>query len=376
MGIQELEIKGFRSLRHVRWSPGRLNLLIGPNASGKSNLLRALDFLQKAAAGDLSTEILREGGIGPLLWDGQREELSWNLRDHDCLYELALQPLGTTSVYRVEHELFSRGDLTFIERDAKQAVLRDFENNVVRAHVNTYPEEETLLSTATGPFSGVEVFALRNRLLSWSVYHDLRVDRGAPLRQPAVARLEKRLELDGQNLIPLLHTLYTGNREFKQATDTAMRAAFGSDYDELVFPPAADQRVQLRLRWRSLKTEQSAADLSDGTLRFLLLIAILANREPGDLIAIDEPETGLHPGMFPIIAELATEAAERTQVIFTTHSPQFLDAFREQPPTTTVAERVDGETRLSVLDGNELQRWLKDYSLGALFRSGELEAMA
>jgi hypothetical protein len=63
-------------------------------------------------------------------------------------------------------------------------------------------------------------------------------------------------------------------------------------------------------------------------------------------------------------------------VIFATHSPQFLDAFRDQPPTTTVAEWVDGETRLSVLDDDELQRWLKEYSLGALFRSGELEAMA
>src|SRR5690348_10493130 len=126
-----------------------------------------------------------------------------------------------------------------------------------------------------------------------------------------------------------------------------MRAAFGTDYEELVFPPAADQRVQLRLRWRSLKTEQSAANLSDGTLRFLLLVAILANPEPGDLIAIDEPETGLHPSMLPIIAELAAEASERTQVILTTHSPQFLDAFTGEPPTTTVAEWVDGETKLS-----------------------------
>jgi predicted ATPase len=376
MGIQELEIKGFRSLRHARWSPGRLNVLIGPNGSGKSNLLRALELLQTAAAGDLATEILHQGGIGQILWDGQREEMSWKLRGQDSRYELVLQPLGTTSVYRVEREVFEYEGLDFIERDARTAVLRDYERNVVRAHVNTYPEEEALLATVSGPWSSREVFAFRNKLLSWSVHHDLRVDRGASLRQPAVARLEKRLDPDGQNLIPLLHTLYSGHRGFKQATDAAMRAAFGSDYDELVFPPAADQRVQLRLRWRSLETEQSAADLSDGTLRFLLLIAILANPEPGDLIAIDEPETGLHPGMFPIIAELATEAAERTQVIFTTHSPQFLDAFRDQPPTTTVAEWMDGETRLSVLDGDELQRWLKEYSLGALFRSGELEAMA
>jgi predicted ATPase len=125
-----------------------------------------------------------------------------------------------------------------------------------------------------------------------------------------------------------------------------------------------------------LKNDQSAASLSDGTLRFLLLVAILANPQPGKLIAIDEPETGLHPSMLPVVADLAYQAADRTQVVFSTHSPQFLDAFKTQTPTTTVAQWVDGETKLNVLDGAELERWLKEYSLGALFKSGELEGMA
>jgi predicted ATPase len=189
------------------------------------------------------------------------------------------------------------------------------------------------------------------------------------------ALFETQLSPDGQNLVAVLHTLYTGNREFKRSLDSAMYAAFGPEYDGLAIAPAADQRVQLRLSWKSLKTPQSAANLSDGTLRFLLMIAILANPEPGDLIAIDEPETGLHPRMFPIIGELAADAAERTQVIFATHSPQFLDAFRDQAPTITVAELVDGETRLSVLDGEELQPFLAHYSLGDLFVSGQLEVL-
>jgi len=172
-----------------------------------------------------------------------------------------------------------------------------------------------------------------------------------------------------------LHTLYTGDREFKRSIDDAMRVAFSGDYEELVFPPAADQRVQLRVRWRSLKTEQSAADLSDGTIRFLMLLAILANPTPGDLIAIDEPEVGLHPSMLPIVAEHAAAAAERTQVILTTHSTQLLDAFTDTPPTTTIAQWKDGETVLAIVDHEELARWLQTYSLGALFRTGELEGM-
>jgi predicted ATPase len=134
--------------------------------------------------------------------------------------------------------------------------------------------------------------------------------------------------------------------------------------------------VQLRVRWKSLRSEQSAADLSDGTIRFLLLLAILANPNPPGLIAIDEPETGLHPSMLPLVAEHAAEAAQRTQVILTTHSAQLLDAFTATPPTTTVTRWEDGETRLSVVDGEELARWLDAYTLGALFRSGELEGMA
>jgi predicted ATPase len=212
-------------------------------------------------------------------------------------------------------------------------------------------------------------------LASWAIYHDLHVHRDAIIRQAAVARVEKQVEPDGQNLIPVLHTLYTDDRDFKKDINTAMRAAFGDDFDELVFPPAADQRIQLRIRWKSLKREQSAADLSDGTLRFLLLLTILASPSPPPLIAIDEPETGLHPSMFPIIAEYAVDATSRTQVIFTTHSPQFLDAFIDTKPTTTVAKWENGETALKVLEGEQLDYWLREYTLGALFRSGELEGM-
>jgi predicted ATPase len=132
----------------------------------------------------------------------------------------------------------------------------------------------------------------------------------------------------------------------------------------------------MRIAWKSLRQDQSAADLSDGTLRFLVLMTILADPNPPSLIAFDEPETGLHPSMLPIIAEHAVDASLRTQVIFTTHSDQFLDAFTETRPTTTVAKREDGETVLRVLDKEALSLWLEEYSLGALYRSGELESEA
>jgi predicted ATPase len=380
MEIQELEVKGFRSLRDVRWTPGRLNVLIGPNGSGKSNLLQSLEFLQRAAENKLSDEILRQGGIAPLLWDSKAQEISWNLRSgfstpgHTSSagqYQLNIRQVGTGSSFRIERETIQIGSNVLLNRGSVEATIVDIKG-ISHEIPLVYDQQSALeFSRIIGPPTGLFYLGLTES----SFYHSLRVDREAPARQAAIARLERRLSSDGQNLIPVLHTLYTGNRDFKRSLDASMRAAFGTDYEEIVFPPAADQRIQLRLRWRSLKTEQSAANLSDGTLRFLMLIAILANPEPGDLIAIDEPETGLHPGMFPILAELATEAAQRTQVIFTTHSPQFLDAFKDAAPTTTVAEWVNGETKLTVLDGKDLQRWLERYSLGDLFVSGQLEAM-
>lgn len=155
-----------------------------------------------------------------------------------------------------------------------------------------------------------------------------------------------------------------------------MKSAFGDDFEELVFPPASDQRVQMRIRWKSLQREQSTAEMSDGTIRFLFLMSILANPSPPAVIAIDEPETGLHPSMLPIVAEYAIDAASRSQVILTTHSTQLLDAFTETTPTTTVSVWEDGKTALRTIDGDELDYWLKSYSLGALFKSGELEQMS
>ncbi len=394
VSIRKVKIEGFRSLREVTWEPGKLNVVIGPNGSGKSNLLRALALLQKAGTGDLPQEIIRLGGIAPLLWDGQAKEIAWTV-DTDAvntphvpagtrlIYELRLRQLGASSVYRVEREQLSecllqadQADLPhhiFFDRRPGKPIKFDLKEGGFTPHEGAISDEQPLASGLY--FADWFVASLLDTLVGWSIYHDIHVDQQAPLRQAAVARMERRVAADGQNLIPVLHTLYTGSRDFKKLVDDAMRAAFSKDYEELVFPPAADQRVQLRVRWRSLKTEQSAADLSDGTIRFLLLLAILGNPTPGALIALDEPENGLHPSMLPIVAELAVEASERSQIILTTHSPQLLDAFTGTPPTTTVAQCVDGETRLAVVDREELQRWLGEYTLGALFRSGELEGM-
>lgn len=391
MKIKQLNIEGFRSLRKVSWLPGDLNVIIGPNGTGKSNLLRFIELVSMSAQGRLGKYIQSLGGMDPMVWDGVATSIKFEMETTPEggelgpeTYNLDLARLGAGSSYKVEKERLinshklrkgvERNPFKFLERTGKSAVIFDEKERTFSTPEEFVSDEESLLSIASGPFINNHFIPpFQKGLASIAVYHDLHTNKDASIRQPAIARMEKRVDPDGQNLISVLHTLYTGDRDFKNDINSAMRAAFGDDFEELVFPPASDQRIQLRIRWKSLKREQSAAELSDGTLRFLFLLTVLASPSPAPIIAIDEPETGLHPSMLPIIAEYAVDASTRSQVILTTHSPQFLDAFVGTRPTTTVAQWQDGETTLKTLRGEELDYWLKEYSLGALFKSGELE---
>jgi predicted ATPase len=397
MKILELHVQGFRSLKDITWKPGDLNVIIGPNGSGKSNLMRILELISVSAQGRLGKHVQTLGGVDPLLWEDSAREIFWKIETspvdpwrnplrESLTYEATLAQIGKSSTYRVEHEVLGNyhrvktGEKTdpfkLIDRQEKKAHIFDENEHSFVAPEESLSDDETMLSLATGPFGYNKLIPpYRRELAAWTVYHDLHVNKDSPIRQASISRLEKRVDPDGQNLISVLHTLYTGDRDFKREINAAMNAAFGDDFEELVFPPAADQRIQLRLRWKSLKREQSAADLSDGTLRFLFLLTVLASPEAAPLIAIDEPEVGLHPSMLPIVAEYAVAAAQRSQVILTTHSPQFLDAFKPETLTTTVALWQNGQTVLKVLSDQTLQEWLKGYSLGSLFKSGELESL-
>ncbi len=388
--VKKIEITGFRSLRKVSWEPARLNVVIGPNGAGKSNLLWALEFLRQSAKGKLRDAVLSEGGIRQLLWDHRAVEIAFKVKlireplKRPLTYDLALRSEVGWQEFYIDRELLvepvgsgkNDGASKLIERDINQAAIFDPQQRKLVVLPEQIEPDQTALSERF-PFGTPRIRVFAAGLRGFRVYHDLLTYRRAPVREAAVARVEKTLSSDGQNLVPVLHTLYSGDRDFKNSIDGAMRAAFGDDFEEIVFAPAADQRVQLRIRWKSLKDSVSSADLSDGTLRFLMLLVGLADPLRPTLIAIDEPESGLHPRMLPIIAEFAAEASEHATVVFTTHSPEFLDAFPSDcVPTTTVAECVDGETRLCKLDADQLGRWLKEYSLGKLFKSGELEALS
>jgi predicted ATPase len=363
--IQELQIDGFRSLKSVTWKPGRLNVLIGPNGGGKSNLLRAFDLLRISANGGLQGKIRSDGGMMAIAWNStsliQLRFTAQGLyaRNRSLQYEFSMDRVGRSGAYEISDErLVSSDGLTLLSHRPTK-------------HKTT----ETALSRYRSDNERDPVLHCQSFVRQWGIYHDIRVDQEAEIRRAVVTQLEKRIEADGQNLIAVLHTLYTDDPRFEEFLDDAMTAAFPNDYEKLSFSPAEDGRVQMRVRRKHTKKKDSASDLSDGTLRFLFLLAILGASDPPPLIAIDDPEAGLHPRMLPIVGAIAADTAVKSQVMFTTHSPQLLDAFRDELPTTTVVTWNGSETEMKTISGNELKRWVADYSLGKFAFSGEAEAV-
>ncbi len=379
--IKRLKIEGYRSLKSIDWAPGPLNVLIGPNCSGKSNLLKALALLSHAAKGGFKRKVLQEGGTGAIVWDNEKE-------GHILFYFDADE-------IRLESGAVLKGPFSYslaIERLAKSADYKIYSERLLMGPAS-WPVESSPLGDSVTPslsemkFSSVlkqeygeGQYHFSNYVSNWQIHHDFRSDKSAPIRSDVVAGFEKWVDSDGENVTRLLHTLYANNREFRRELSDSMRAAFGDEHEELIFAPTADGRVQMRIKWASLKKPQPAYSFSDGTLRYLYLMAILLNPEPPPLICIDEPEAGLHPSMFPLVAEAAMQAAEKTQVILTTHSPEFLSCFTEyeaeQGGVASVMYLKDGASQIKRLQGEPLSRWIKSYKLGRFMMSGELDELA
>ncbi len=402
MAIQQIKIEGYRSLKDVTWTPGKLNLLVGPNGSGKSNVLRCLELISDVARGRLRESLQLHEGIIPLLWDHRSRGLAWRARidpvdtgrdrEKDPLtFSFRLSQASGSGFEIAEDSLgnwqqFERGEKSspswIYSRDARRTCIFDIQSQQLvpwteyaSDNLQGYDPDESLLSQIADRRNRIPQVT-RRAIDDWRVFHDVHVDRGSQMRRPATTQVTRRLNPDGSNLATVLHTLYNENREFKTQIDEGMSAGYGSEYEELRFPPAASQQIQLAILWKSSSQPHAGSDLSDGTLRFLFLLTALANPEPAPLIAIDEPELGLHPSMLPIIAEYAEAAAERTQVVLTTHSPEFLDAFSQMSPAVTVCHWEEGQTTLHSLPPDSLAKWLAHYRLGEMFTRGELDSLA
>jgi len=357
-----------------------LNVLIGPNGSGKSNLIEALALL-RAAPGDLRAVIRRGGGVSEWIWKGNPKGVA--SIDAVLCNPAGTQPLRHVLAFHEENQSFRLVDerienempsspgqpepYFFYRYQHGRPVLnvRGEERRLEREYVEP---DASILSQRRDPDSYPEIFFLSDVYGKARIYREWTFGRNAVFREPQKADMRNdRLEEDFSNLGLFLSRLNKLPRA-KNAVLAGLHDFYEEFSDFNVIPEGGTVQVFFTEKEFSIP----AVRLSDGTVRFLCLLAILCDPEPPPLVCIEEPELGLHPDILPKVADLLVRAAERTQLIVTTHSDILVDAMTERPSAVIVCEKHEGQTEMRRLDAQALAGWLENYRLGELWTRGEL----
>lgn len=362
---------------------GPLNVLIGPNGSGKSNLVEAVGLLQ-AAPRDMNAPIRKSGGISQWMWRGEPKASSAGIEAilegsqgaQALRYSVGFAERGQRFELveeRLENEHPYPGHpkpYIYYELRGNRATLnyRDSEQRRRELRIEETDPEQSILAQRKDPDHYPELTWLGDEFSRMRLYREWSFGRYTPPRLPQVAdRPNDFLDDDGGNLGLVLNRLRT-EPEVKRRILRALRDLYEgvADFDVIMEGGA----VQVFLEENDITVP--ATRLSDGTLRFLCLLAILCHPTPPPLVCIEEPELGLHPDVLPGLADLLREASERRQLIVTTHSDVIVDKLTDAPESVVVFEKEDGRTKMKRLDGRELAGWLERYSLGDLWTRGEL----
>ena len=366
-----------------------LNVLIGPNGAGKSNLIEVIGLL-KAATSDITTP-MREGGGGEnWMWRGEptgqtaRVEVSvgpslFRFKERLVRYSIAFS-FGVFGGPHFQEEIGevvggAQGEDSserFLERDSGRLEMSYRDENRQRKKrkvpLTDIKPHQSVLSQLKDPMQYPELTFLGFDLEGIHIYREWTFGRNTPPRLPQKADLPNRfLEEDGSNLGMVLNRL-RGDPKAKNKLLTALRKLYDGVEDFDVHVEAGSVQVFLQ----EGNVTMPATRLSDGTLRYLCLLAILCHPTPPELVCLEEPELGLHPDILPGLADLLREASERCQLIVTTHSDTLVDALTDTPESIVICEKENGQTKLKRLDKDELSHWLEKYRLGELWTSGEL----
>ena len=360
---------------------GPLNVLIGPNGSGKSNLIEAIGLL-KAAPRDLHAPIREGGGVHDWIWRGdgtrgiaQVEVVLSYGESRTLRYTLAFLEKGqrfrvNSEELRPEHPDSDTSDPHF-STDGEMAHV-DFldlgsENEEIKMWAKEIRPDQSVLEQVRGPmFPQLSYTAEQFERIR--LFREWTFGRLSPARLPRKADLPNDfLAEDGANLGLVLNRL---RRDPKSKTRLlkALRELYEGveEFDVSI----EGGTVQVFLQEGNITIP--ATRLSDGTLRYLGLLAILCHPKPPPLVCIEEPELGLHPDIIPDLAELLREASRRCQLIVTTHSDILVDALTDTPESVIVCEKDKDQTTMKRLDKQDLAGWLERYSLGDYWMRGGL----
>lgn len=358
-----------------------LSVLIGPNGSGKSNLIEAIGLLQ-AAPRDLLTPINEGGGVGDWMWRGEQpvseakvEVVVENQKIQNPLrYRLGIAKSGQRfelNEEQIENELADDGHMKpykFFERHGQNSIINFRDEGSRKLRPEEIDSEQSILAQRKDPHGYPELTSLGEVLGRIRLYREWAFGRHTPPRVPQRADLPNNfLSEDGRNLGLVLNNLKLKPSAKAQILESLRKLYEGiSDFDVII----EGGTVQLFLQEGDIVVP--ATRLSDGTLRYLCLLSILCHPQPPPLVCIEEPELGLHPDILLTLSDLLREASERCQIIVTTHSDVLVDSLTDKPEYMVVCEKHHGQTTMRRLQQPQLSDWLKKYSLGELWRKGEL----
>ncbi len=378
--IHTLRLQNFLSFgsdgEEIKLQP--LNVLIGANASGKSNLIEAFGIL-KAIPTNLLSPIRQGGGVREFLWKGDNGD---PVAQIEAIVEYSEKmPLRYSLDFKAFDQKFALMDEVienqhphpgqdnpdfYYHNDGFGAVLR------IKRGANKIEESlewinYSILSERKDPIYYPEITYLGNQFSSIGLYRDWHIGRNSKARMPQQTDLpEHPLLEDGSNLGIFWNNLQhqLGYRKIIEKLNK-----FYDTAEELT-TKIYGGTVQIFIRETGLTQPIPATRLSDGTLHYLFLMALLLDPAPPPLLCIEEPEIGLHPDIMPTIAEMLIEASQRTQIIVTTHSDALVSALN--PESVLVCERDERGTHIRRLDPIKLKNWLENYSLGELWSMGEI----
>ena len=388
--IHRLKISGMLSFgpRGIDLPMEPLNVLIGPNGSGKSNFIEALALLQ-AAPRDLSAPVKRMGGISEWLWKGDeatgeavikavvnypQNELplrhTLKIAEHGGRFELTDEAIeyfrepadgsGADLLYRCRSGVAS-------VREKSGRFSRPFQNQ--QSSGGNISSEESILSQIRQPESYPYLHGLQQQYGGIRTYRNWEFGPAARMRQtPRADEPSAFLTERGENLPMLLSKLRGQSR---QRFVESLQQLYDGIEDFQV--EVGGGRAELFVVERGAGERYiPASRLSDGTLRYMALAAILLDPDPPPLVVIEEPELGLHPDVVLSIGRMLVEASHRMQLVVTTHSHGLIDALDDLPSSVIVCDKYDGESVFERLDPTWLNKWLAKYSLGKLWSAGDL----
>lgn len=362
-----------------------INILIGPNGAGKSNLIEAIALL-RATRRDLDGLIRNGGGVHEWLWKPEKrsgadinatiEAVVARAQSNRPPLRYRLQFGAAGPRFRVLDERIEDAHVTRAGA-SKPYFYFGYENgtpllNVSGTRRRLQPDRvdpsQSILAQRRDPEQYPELTELGDRFEQIPLYRDWISGRSSRLRDPQRADMPNdRLLEDGTNLGLVLNAIHADHYEVWGEIKEALRDLLNG-FDELVVKVEAGSVQTFFMEGSGRRVP--AVRLSDGTLRFLCLLAVLCNPKPAPLTVIEEPELGLHPDAIAVVARLLRAASARTQLVVTTHSDRLIDVFSETPEDIVVVERSAEGTQLRRLDREALTEWLKEYRLSQLWSMG------